>query len=78
MFDGKTEQVDIRFLTNLKKTATKTLLYEVYVENDRVTVFSQNYFRGCFKTWNAGRELYAVSNRLFFWLNLNANISVIK
>jgi hypothetical protein len=33
----KTEQVDIRFLTKLKKITTKTLLSEAYVENDRVT-----------------------------------------
>jgi hypothetical protein len=62
----KTEQGNIRFLTKLKKTATKTLLSEVYAENDSVTVFSQIYFRGCFKTWNACRELYVDSDGDYF------------
>jgi len=31
-----------------------------------LTVFSQNYFRGCFKTWNACREMYVVSDRDYF------------
>jgi hypothetical protein len=59
MFDGKkTEQVDIRFLTQLKKTATKTLLSDCY---SILTKLLQGMLR---KTWNVSTELYVVSDKM--------------
>jgi hypothetical protein len=55
-----------RFLTEFKKTATKTFCVSESMEKTRVTIFSPNYFRECFKAWNACMELYGVSNGDYF------------